>query len=151
MSMPARRQVTIAIGGVTYHVEIGDLSTSPVEVIVNGEPFTVHVGEDGTVPTSGARREPVPLEPERTSPPEPAPRMSSDSATAREIRSPMPGDIVDIQVQAGDEVQVGQQLCALDAMKMKSAIRSGRDGVIASVEVSEGQPVSHGDVLVTFE
>jgi biotin carboxyl carrier protein len=36
-------------------------------------------------------------------------------------------------------------------MKMKNAIRSPRDGVIASVEVIEGQAVAHGDVLFTFE
>ncbi|MEK6574302.1 MAG: biotin/lipoyl-containing protein [Chloroflexota bacterium] len=56
-----------------------------------------------------------------------------------------------MNVKPGDEVTFGQQLCALQAMKMKSAIRSPREGVIASVEVSEGQGVAYGGVLVTFE
>jgi propionyl-CoA carboxylase alpha chain len=63
----------------------------------------------------------------------------------------MPGDILNIAVKPGDKVVIGQQLCMLEAMKMKSAIRSARDAVIASVEVAEGQAVSHGDVLITFE
>jgi biotin carboxyl carrier protein len=62
----------------------------------------------------------------------------------------MPGNILGIAVKPGDEVGFRQQLCSLEAMKMKNAIRSPRDGVIASVEVSEGQAVAHGDVLFTF-
>ena len=63
----------------------------------------------------------------------------------------MPGNILDIAVQAGDKVRFGQPLCALEAMKMKSAIRSPRDGVIAEVQVAEGQSVGYGDILFTFE
>ena len=47
-------------------------------------------------------------------------------------------------------VKFRQTLCSLEAMKMKNAVRSPRDGVIGSVEVYEGQTVSHGDVLFTF-
>ncbi len=67
------------------------------------------------------------------------------------VRAPMPGHIVDIVVKPGDEVSVGQPLCSLEAMKMKNAIRSPRDGLIAGVEVTTGQAVAHGDILVTFE
>ncbi len=67
------------------------------------------------------------------------------------VRAPMPGHIVDIVVKPGDEVSVGQTLCSLEAMKMKNAIRSPRDGLIAGVEVTTGQAVAHGDILVTFK
>ena len=63
----------------------------------------------------------------------------------------MPGNILDIAVKPGDKVAARQQLCSLEAMKMKNAIRSPGEGVIASVEVAEGQSVAHGDVLFTFE
>jgi len=63
----------------------------------------------------------------------------------------MLGHIIDIAVKPGDEVSTGQTLCSLEAMKMKNTIRSARDGVIASVDVTVGQPVTYGDVLVTFE
>jgi biotin carboxyl carrier protein len=42
-------------------------------------------------------------------------------------------------------------LCALEAMKMKSAIRSPRAGVVAAVHVRDGQSVAHGEALVSFE
>ncbi len=62
----------------------------------------------------------------------------------------MPGIIHDVAVKPGDKVTPGQQLCTLEAMKMKSAIRTSKEGVIASVEVTNGQKVAHGDVLVRF-
>lgn len=63
----------------------------------------------------------------------------------------MPGTIVSIAVQPGDLVEVGQDLCVLDAMKMNNRIRSPRAGTIAQVHVSIGQQVSYGQPLVTFE
>jgi biotin carboxyl carrier protein len=62
----------------------------------------------------------------------------------------MPGTILDIRVQPGDEVAFQQELCSLEAMKMKNSIRSPRAGRIAEVRVAEGQTVAYGDVLFTF-
>jgi biotin carboxyl carrier protein len=58
---------------------------------------------------------------------------------------------VAILVQPGDKVQKGQGLCTLEAMKMKNAIRSNREGTIASIVVNIGDQVNHGQVLMTFE
>ena len=63
----------------------------------------------------------------------------------------MPGQIVEVFVKAGDAVEAGQEVCSLEAMKMKNVIRSHRNGVIASVDVTPGQAVAHGDILFTFE
>jgi biotin carboxyl carrier protein len=67
------------------------------------------------------------------------------------VLAPIPGVIISIQVKQGDEVSLGQELCVLEAMKMKNTIRSPRAGVIASVNVSSGETVKHHDVLVEFE
>jgi biotin carboxyl carrier protein len=66
------------------------------------------------------------------------------------LSAPMPGVILNVVVKAGDKVARGDMLCALEAMKMKNAIRSPREAVIASVEVQNGQKVAHGDVLIKF-
>ena len=63
----------------------------------------------------------------------------------------MPGDIVQILVKPGDHVCIGQELCVLEAMKMKNILRSSRDGVVESIEVTLGQSVKFGDVLVRFK
>jgi glutaconyl-CoA/methylmalonyl-CoA decarboxylase subunit gamma len=53
-------------------------------------------------------------------------------------------------VSPGDEVEVGGELCILEAMKMKNAIRATRAGQIAAVHVSTGQHVKHNDPLVEY-
>ena len=91
---------------------------------------------------------PVPVAVAAPAAPAAAPAAAAGSG---DVVSPMPGVVLDICVKPGDSVTRGQQVCALEAMKMKSAIRAARDGVVASVEVSEGQRVTHGAVLVRFE
>jgi len=53
-------------------------------------------------------------------------------------------------VKPGDQVCVGQEMCVLEAMKMKNILRSSQNGVVASIEVTLGQSVKYGDVLVRF-
>ena len=63
------------------------------------------------------------------------------------IVAPMPGKVMDIAVKVGDKVKHGDTLCNLEAMKMKSPIRSTVEGTVAQVLITEGQNVNHGDVL----
>jgi biotin carboxyl carrier protein len=62
----------------------------------------------------------------------------------------MPGSILAVSVGIGDRVTAGQQLCVLEAMKMRNAIRAARGGVVAEVAVAPGQTVAYGDVLFTL-
>jgi biotin carboxyl carrier protein len=73
------------------------------------------------------------------------------SGGGKEVLSPLPGVIVAILVHSGDKVERGQELCTLEAMKMKNAIRSSREGTIESIEVNIGDQVNHGQVLMAFE
>jgi acetyl-CoA/propionyl-CoA carboxylase biotin carboxyl carrier protein len=63
----------------------------------------------------------------------------------------MPGKILDIAVQVGSQVAQGEVLCNLEAMKMKSPIRSTKGGTVAQVRISEGQTVNFGDVLFVLQ
>ena len=125
-------------------------------VVVNGTPHVVEVDKGRTPPTTirvDGRPYQVSIEPTPANEPSGAPMSSTFRAgtAAAQVRAPMPGSILTLLVRAGDTVAAGQQLCVLEAMKMKNAIRASRDGVIASVEVGEGQTVAYGDVLMTFE
>jgi biotin carboxyl carrier protein len=62
----------------------------------------------------------------------------------------MPGTILDIAVKVSDQVAQGDILCNLEAMKMKSPIRSPGEGTIAQVMITEGQNVGYGDILFTL-
>lgn len=136
-------KVNIILDGKSYVVEIEDLDGAPLHVTVNGVRHLVEIErlEEGAPHTAPKRR---------PSDGSDAPH-STTAVPVGEIRSPMPGTILDIAVAAGDHVSLGQSICYLEAMKMKNAIHSPRDGVIAAVHVQESQLVAHGDVLVTFE
>ena len=66
------------------------------------------------------------------------------------LRSPMPGLVIEIKVAIGDRVYHGQDLLALESMKMESCIPSPGDGIVSEVVVQEGQTVETGDVLIRF-
>lgn len=67
------------------------------------------------------------------------------------VASPMPGKIVKIPVKAGDQVEVGQTVIIVSAMKMESEYKAGKEGVIKEVHVSEGDTIEGNQPLITIE
>lgn len=146
---------SIIVNGKTYEIEFSDVMTSPVEVTVNGKKYSVTIEGEPVTPSMPPKATPTtsaPVAKPNTVPAKVAKPAATAAVTssADEVRAPMPGVILDVEVKAGDQVTVGQVLCTLEAMKMKNAIRSPREGTILSVEVSDGQKVAYGDVLVRF-
>lgn len=62
--------------------------------------------------------------------------------------APMPGLVVRVNVKVGDEVQPGQALVVMEAMKMENELRATAEGIVASVRVRPGVAVEKGAVLV---
>jgi len=143
----------LKVGGRTFEVEIQDLNAAPVVVIVDGEPIEVWVEDSASphlapetstrVPKSEPAQVPASLEPALSS--------KNGKEAANSVKAPIPGIIVSVAVQPGDPVQSGQELCVLEAMKMKNTIRSPRSGKISKVHVATGQAVNHHDPLFEFE
>ena len=153
----AKQTLNVVVNGNQYTVEVQDVNASPLTMVVNGKTYTVELsGMQSQVhqPQSAVQtpvREQAVVQETAAMAPKPAATVFSTPANGGgEVTSPMPGVILDIQVKAGDAVKKGDQLCALEAMKMKSAIRSPKDGTISNVEVKEGQKVNHNDVLFRF-
>ena len=70
---------------------------------------------------------------------------------SRNIKSPLPGKILDIFVQPGDKVHVGQTVLCLEAMKMENNINADKDGVVKTVAVLKNDTVLEGDLLIELE
>ena len=68
-----------------------------------------------------------------------------------EIKAPMPGLILDVAVEIGQQVEENQMLLILEAMKMENTLLSPRSGMIKSIDISKGQAVEKGQILITFE
>ena len=64
------------------------------------------------------------------------------------VRAPMPGVILSIECKLGDNVEVGDILLMLEAMKMENAVYAPKSGVITKIIVSEKQNVTYGEVLL---
>lgn len=83
--------------------------------------------------------------------PAPAAPVSSAPAGGEQITSPMPGNILSVNVAAGDTVQKGQVLMILEAMKMENEILAPKAGTVTAVAVQKGASVSSGDVLCAIQ
>ena len=120
---------------------------------VNGEPLVLKVGKISggfRIRTRGAdlkvhvrtprQAELAALMPEKLPP-----------DTSKLLLCPMPGLIVKVNVAAGDEVQEGQALCTVEAMKMENILRAERKGVVAKVNAGAGDSLAVDDVIMEFE
>jgi len=74
-----------------------------------------------------------------------------EADTSQFLLCPMPGLVVSINVEVGDEVKVGQTLAVVEAMKMENILRAERDGVIANVEAAAGDSLQVDAVIIEFE
>ncbi len=139
-------KVRVRIEGRDFAVEVGDLTSRPVRVTVDGKAYEVWPEQaearTGTPPSPAPARSPG-------GPPRPSPGPDR-AAAGMAVRAPIPGVILSVGVKAGERVDRGQELCVLEAMKMKNAIRASRDGMVAVVHVAPGQHVKHNDLLLEF-
>lgn len=71
--------------------------------------------------------------------------------THREVRAPMPGLIVKVEVEVGQEVEKGAGLIVMEAMKMENELRADSGGTVREVRVKPGQTVNRDDLLVVLE
>jgi propionyl-CoA carboxylase alpha chain len=71
--------------------------------------------------------------------------------TSKMLLCPMPGLVVKIDVGVGDEVQEGQALCTVEAMKMENILRAERRGTVTSINAEPGDSLAVDDVIMEFE
>ncbi len=67
------------------------------------------------------------------------------------VTAPMPGLVIEVEVNEGDVVKKGQGLLIIEAMKMQNEFRAPRDGVVKKIMVQKGQTVNSKDALVVIE
>ncbi len=71
--------------------------------------------------------------------------------TSKMLLCPMPGLIVKVEVEVGDEVQDGQALCTIEAMKMENILRAERKGVVTKINAGPGDSMGVDEVIMEFE
>ncbi|MEM9621811.1 MAG: sodium-extruding oxaloacetate decarboxylase subunit alpha [Pseudomonadota bacterium] len=108
-------------------------------VKVNGQPYVVEVSEGAD---AGASTPTVAVQPAA------APALPSGQEQA--IPSPLAGNVTRVLVNPAQQVQEGEVILVLEAMKMETEVSAPRAGTIASIQAQEGQAVQVGDTLLTL-
>ena len=126
-------------------------------ITVNGQAYEVEVEEVGGAPSAVPVRAAAPVAAAPVAASAAAPKAAAPAAAPKAaagagdpVKSPMPGNILDVKVKVGDKVTNGTCLVVLEAMKMENEIPAPKDGTVTSVLVNKGATVSAGDVLVTL-
>ena len=108
-------------------------------VNVNGTAYEVEIEEMAGAPVAAPVAAPAAA---------PAPVASG---AGESINAPMPGNILSVNVAAGDTVKKGQVLMVLEAMKMENEIMAPQDGKVTAVAVAKGAAVESGALLCTIQ
>ncbi|MCD7890561.1 MAG: biotin/lipoyl-binding protein [Ruminococcus sp.] len=109
------------------------------KVTLNGKTYEVEVEEGKAVLLD---------EYEACAPAPAAPAVSL--ASGEPVNSPMPGNILSVNVKEGDKVTAGQTLVVLEAMKMETEVPAPKDGTVVQVVTSKGAVVETGSPLVVL-
>lgn len=143
------------VGGVPVPAELASLPATPVwHLLADGRSYALiaHAGErrgEWTI-TIGSERFSVDAVDERT-------RAIREmvGAGAEEIEksvvAPMPGLIVRVEVEIGEQVKAGQGVAVVEAMKMENELKAPADGTVSRIEVEAGQTVEKGTTLIVLE
>lgn len=139
---------SVTIAGKTWQVEIEDLNARPILARVDGEVFEVlpeESGQESIRQAEGSGAKPPAAKSPLKTEAGPASGLSGNTLFA-----PLPGNVAEVFVKAGEQVETGQVVLVIEAMKMKNSIRSTRGGKVAEVLVSAGQTVAHKQALINF-
>ena len=145
------------VKGVDYKVEIAEVEGNIAKVNVNGIPFEIELQK----PINAAKHpqmntpkvvvaKPAPVRPVVTTPEAQLVQPTQPTSAGTPLKSPLPGTITDVKVQVGQQVNVGDTVLVLEAMKMQNNIEAEVSGQITSITVKPGDTVREGTVLITI-
>ncbi len=146
------KDYSFKINGNQYTVGVEIKDDNSAEVIVNGTRYNVEM-ESTTVKKTVLSRPQVAAAPAShpvQNSAAPAKRGASVGAGESAVLSPLPGTILDVKVNVGDSVEVGQTLLILEAMKMENEVSSAYAGTVKSISVKQSDAVLEGDLLITI-
>lgn len=77
-------------------------------------------------------------------------KASSGSAEGEEVKAALPGNVLRLEVEEGDEVAEGDVLLVVEAMKMETEVKSPKAGTVQAIEVAQGDKIITGQTLVVI-
>lgn len=142
------------INGSPYRVVVSKYDNENVELEVNGTPFTVEIEPKAKKVKTVVQRHNTPNQAQDSGNKGAASTLvvrPSTPSSRKNIKSPLPGIILDIRCKIGDTVKKGQTIMILEAMKMENNIIADNSGKIVEILVQKGDSVLEGANLVVVE
>ena len=140
------KEYKYTINGNEYEVVISDITENIATLTVNGEEYTVEMEKQA------APEKPKPVVRQASSESsEAGEAKSAGSASGTAVKAPLPGVITEICVTEGQEVQAGDTVIVLEAMKMANALEAEKSGKVSAIVVKVGQSVMEDEALVYIE
>ncbi len=146
------RKFRVTVNGEEYEVEIEEVQVEAKTPVSRTDGV---VDAPGSSPVSktrpiraGARKAPKPEVPEDQKPRQPQP--AAPAGEGEVVEAPLPGTVLEVMVSEGQQVEAGDVLVILEAMKMENEIVAPVSGTVREVLAQKGSTVNPGDVLVVL-
>ena len=130
-SLTARDVLSVLVGGKAYEAKREYSLAGETHVIIGSERFAAEVRDPRSLRSRKA--------------------AAGVGEGPQKVAAPMPGKVVRILVQQGGEVDAGQGIMVVEAMKMQNEIKSPKKGVVQKIAVVEGGSVASGDTLAIID
>ena len=136
------------IDGRSYELEASEPEPNVFLLKHNNRIYQIYVAPNNTVSLGNQQFEINLIDPKRL-------RTSSEASGqtdgTSEIKTAMPGKVVRVLVEQGAEIQKGEGVIIVEAMKMQNEMKSPKDGIVKEIRFSEGATVNAGEVLAVIE
>lgn len=142
------KEYKYTINGNKYEVAICEIVDNIATVKVNGEDYRVELEEEKKPEKPKVTVRPTVA---ASNAPTTSASAASKANTQNAVKAPLPGVITEIKVAVGDEVNVGDTVVVLEAMKMANNLDAEKSGKVTAICVQPGQSVMEGDALVVIE
>jgi biotin carboxyl carrier protein len=142
----------VEIGGQVRQVDARPVRAGTWSLIIDGRAYLVDLDRrrTGTAISSRIAEAVAVIEDARKKRLAQAAHRDGLARTGEELRAPIAGKVVKVEVAIGDVVAVGQGVVVLEAMKMENELVAERGGTVTAIHKTAGQSINTGDLLVTL-
>lgn len=142
---------SVLVNGQPFVVGLDETGEESDRVLVDGVPYDVSLSPEGDQVIAGGIA--YDLRVEGLERQQPGARAAAPAVTAGAgaVRAIMPGKIIRVLVSEGDQVEEGDVVCILEAMKMENELNAPQSGTVKALYIQPGQDVESGAVLAEIE
>jgi len=140
------KKYNFEIDGKKFEVEVELSSSEKADVIVNGNKFEINIGDSSQINKiiPSVNQEKIKVHPEKLP-------QNNSPASRGDLKALMPGKIIEVLVSEGQKVKMGDPVLIMESMKMEQTIVATSTGTIERIEISKGDTVETGFVMMIIQ